>query len=63
MSLTVINQDTSEEAAETLRDDMLDLAKDLADQLAKTGERWTVVRTTTHEEVIYQGKQNDPAYK
>ena len=60
MSLTVINQDTSEEAA-MFGDDMLDLAKDLADQLAKTGERWTVVRTTTHEEVIYQGKQNDPA--
>ena len=25
-----------------MRDDMLDLAEDLADQLAKTGERWTV---------------------
>lgn len=51
MSLTVINLDTQEEAA-IFGDQMLELARRLADQLGAQGEHWAVIRVKT--EIVYE---------
>lgn len=58
MTIIVVNLDTEEEAA-MLADEQLQFAIDLADKLAKPGERWGVMKVRT--EVVYEvrGKRDD----
>jgi len=58
MTLTVINRKDGDEAA-MFGDDMLDLARELADQLSKTGGHWVVIKTTAKEEVVYEAMQEE----
>jgi hypothetical protein len=59
MTLTVVNPKTEEEAA-MFGDEMLDLARRFADQLAAAGgDRWVVIKTTTKEELIYQTSEDE----
>jgi hypothetical protein len=53
MGLTVSNPRTEEEAA-MFSDGQLDLAKQCADELAKAGQKWVVIKTTVTEELIYE---------
>lgn len=51
MSLVVINVDTQEEAA-MCGEEMLELAKSLADKLGADGEHWAVIRARA--EIVYE---------